>query len=55
MPKPPPGETPHADLSKPPPSERLIVPTQGEPERADDPLQRSQERRVDRFDLPPQR
>ena len=55
MPKPPPGETPHLDPTKPTPTQRLVIPTQAEPARVDDPLQRSEERRADRFDLPPQR
>lgn len=55
MPKAPPGGTPHVDPSKPTATQRLVIPTQAEPERVDDPLQRSEERRVDRFDLPPQR
>lgn len=55
MPKAPPGQTPHPDPSRPTPTQRLVIPTQAEPERVDDPLQRSQERRADRFDLPPQR
>jgi predicted small lipoprotein YifL len=54
MPKPPPGETPRP-VAGPSPTERLEVPTQGQPERADDPLKKSEARRDDRFDLPPQR
>ncbi len=53
MPKPPPGETPKP-LPGPPPSQRLIPSTQEQPARADDPLRRSEERRDDRFNLPPQ-
>ncbi|MBV8971649.1 MAG: hypothetical protein JO290_05095 [Sphingomonadaceae bacterium] len=53
MPKAPPGEA-AKPLPGPPPSQRLIVPTQDQPARADDPLRRSEERRDDRFNLPPQ-
>ncbi len=55
MPKAPPGQVPHLDPTKPTPTQRLIVPPQGEPERVDDPLRKSEERRADRFSLPPQR
>ncbi len=53
MPKPPPGETPRP-LPGPTPTERLIPPPQAQPERADDPLRRSEARRDDPFSLPPQ-
>jgi hypothetical protein len=53
MPKAPPGEAPKNDPAKPLPSTLLIRPTQAEPARVDDPLSRSQERRDDRFNLPP--
>ena len=52
MPKPPPGETPRP-VAGPSPSERLIVPTQAQPDRADDPLRKSEARRDDPFALPP--
>lgn len=55
MPKPPPGETARNDPAKPLPSKRLIVPTQAKPTRVDDPLLKSEDRREDRFNLPPQR
>jgi len=32
----------------------LVPPPQAAPERVDDPVKRSEERREDRFDLPPQ-
>lgn len=51
---PPPGEMPHVDPIRPLPSKLLEIPTQAEPARVDDPLSKSQERREDRFDLPPQ-
>ena len=53
MRKAPPGETPKVDPTKPLPSTLLVRPTQDEPARIDDPLSRSQERRDDRFNLPP--
>jgi len=55
MPKPPPGEKAHIDPTRPLPSTLLVVPTQAEPTRVDDPLLKSEERRDDHFDLPPQR
>ncbi len=55
MPKPPPGETAKVDPTKPLPSKLLLVPTQDKPTRVDDPLLKSEERRDDRFNLPPQR
>lgn len=53
MPKPPPGQTAKVDPAKPLPSTLLVRPTQAEPARVDDPLSRSQDRRDDRFNLPP--
>jgi hypothetical protein len=53
MPKAPPGQTAKVDPTKPLPSSLLVRPTQDEPARIDDPLSRSQERRDDRFNLPP--
>lgn len=53
MRKVPPGETPKVDPAQPLPSTLLIRPAQAEPARIDDPLSRSQERRDDRFNLPP--
>ncbi len=55
MRKPPPGQQAAVDATKPPPSTLLEIPTQAEPSRVDDPLRRSEERRDDRFNLPPQR
>lgn len=56
MRKPPPGQAvATVDPGKPTPTKRLVVTTQDKPTRADDPLIRSQERRDDRFNLPPQR
>lgn len=54
IPKPPPGQPAKVDPTKPLPSVLLKIPTQAEPGRVDDPLQKSQERRDDRFNLPPQ-
>ncbi len=36
------------------PAQMLIPPPQAAPERVDDPVKRSEERREDRFELPPQ-
>ncbi len=54
MPKAPPGETPHLDPGAPTPTQRLVPTAQEQPKRVDDPLSRSEERRDDRFSLPPQ-
>ena len=55
MPKAPPGQAAApVDSTQPTPTQRLVVTTQEKPTRADDPLIRSQERRDDRFNLPPQ-
>ena len=35
------------------PAEMLVLPPQSEPDRVDDPVQKSQERPDDRFNLPP--
>ena len=55
MRKAPPGQAAAVDPATPTATQRLVIPTQAEPERVDDPLQKSEERRADRFDLPPQR
>lgn len=40
--------------TQPPTTEEMLVPpVQAAPERVDDPLKRSEERREDRFELPP--
>ena len=49
----PPGTTPVVDPAAPLPSRLLVLPTQAEPSRVDDPLKKSEERRDDRFNLPP--
>ncbi len=54
MPKAPPGVTPHVDPGQPTPTQRLAPTAQEQPKRVDDPLSRSEERRDDRFSLPPQ-
>lgn len=41
------------DPSQPLPSQLLVLPTQAEPARVDDPLKKSEERQDDRFALPP--
>ena len=53
MRKPPPGEAAKVDPTKPLPSKLLEIPTQAEPTRIDDPLRKSEQRRDDRFNLPP--
>lgn len=55
MRRPPPGQAAAIDPTKPLPSTLLQVPTQYEPARADDPLRKSEQRRNDPFNLPPQR
>ena len=55
MRRPPPGQAAAIDPTKPLPSQLLAPPTQFQPTRADDPLHKSEERRDDRFNLPPQR
>ena len=37
----------------PTPAQQLTLPPEAAPDRVDDPLKKSQERRDDRFDLPP--
>ena len=37
----------------PTPAQQLILPPQSIPDRVDDPLKKSEDRRDDRFDLPP--
>jgi len=54
MRRPPPGQTAKIDPTKPLPSILLVRPASAAPARIDDPLSRSQERRDDRFNLPPQ-
>ncbi len=44
---------PNDALVPPTPEQQLIRQPQAEPERIDDPLRRSEERKGDRFDLPP--
>ena len=51
----PPGTAPQKKppASEPLPSKLLKLPTQAAPARIDDPLTKSQDRRDDRFNLPP--
>ena len=55
--QPPPGQTlppaPHGAAAKPTPAELLTPSTQARPQRSAELLRRSEERRDDRFDLPP--
>ncbi len=44
---------PNNVIVPPTPQQQLRLTPQEQPERVDDPLKRSQERRDDRFDLPP--
>jgi predicted outer membrane protein len=44
---------PYAVATDPTPSEMMTAGTQARPQRSDDLLNRSQERRNDKFDLPP--
>ncbi len=37
----------------PTPAQQLVLPPQSAPDRIDDPLKKSEERKGDRFDLPP--
>lgn len=44
---------PISALVPPTPEQQLVLPPQARPDRVDDPLKRSNERKDDRFDLPP--
>lgn len=44
---------PYGAEVRPTPAEMLTPPPQAAPERVDDPVKRSEERREDRFELPP--